>query len=70
MTETEITVPDDLLDRAFRRFRRDCEAVGAAPAQPACYSYVEEDTAVLLNIHGELARYRWDGRRLVEAEVD
>lgn len=68
MSDLETTLPDDLLDRAFRRWFRDCEAAGGVPTQPAGYSYVEGDTAVLLNCHGELARYRWDGRRLVEAE--
>lgn len=69
-TQTPTIDEDTLLAKAFRRWRRDCEAAGAAPTQPANYSYVEGDVAVLVNCNGELARYRWDGRKLIEVGIE
>ena len=61
---------DELLKKAFRRWRRDCEAAGGSHTQPSNVSYVEDNIAVLVNCNGELARYRWDGRKLAEVGIE
>jgi len=51
---------EQLIERAIRRFLRDCEANGAIPQQPSRVgSYVDDDGEIVLaNTRGTLARYR------------
>lgn len=54
-------IPDDetLLRRAFIAYQKYLTKVRSFPIQPANSSYVEGNVAVLINVNGELARYRY-----------
>jgi len=50
---------DEIIEKAIRRYAKDCEVDGTTFQNPSITSHVDDDGLVVLeNIHGTLARYR------------